>query len=272
VQALGLGLLAVVGVLGLAITVWVFLPAFRGPEAARRDVGTHRLVFGVFFAFLAINAAIVLILTPILHFERGLTAVSLIVAAVATDLTMFGFIFFRLVLPGAVTWPDLGLRPLSVDYVLLTGLGAGFAGLAVTFAVELVLSQVGLRPNQSQQFQSVMAEGPLAFAALLIAAGVMAPIVEELFFRGFIFGLYRRRKPLWQAYLISAVLFTLLHNDPTRMDAAQMAALSIGIVILAVMLAWLYQYTGSLYPSIVAHAVNNSANLILLYVADKLPR
>ena len=33
--------IAVLVVLGLGITVWVFLPAFRGPEAARRDLGTH---------------------------------------------------------------------------------------------------------------------------------------------------------------------------------------------------------------------------------------
>ena len=31
------------------------------------------------------------------------------------------------------------------------------------------------------------------------------------------------------------------------------------------MLAWLYQHTGGLYPSIVAHAVNNATGLILFY-------
>ena len=31
------------------------------------------------------------------------------------------------------------------------------------------------------------------------------------------------------------------------------------------MLAWLYEHTGSLYPSIVAHAVNNATGLILYY-------
>ena len=106
----------------------------------------------------------------------------------------------------------------------------------------------------------------LAFAALLIAAGIFAPIVEELFFRGFLFGLLKRRRPLWQAYLISVVLFTVLHNDPSRMTAAQMAGLSVGIAMLAVLLAWVYQRTGSLYPGILAHAVNNSTGLILFYV------
>ena len=68
---------------------------------------------------------------------------------------------------------------------------------------------------------------------LLIAAGVVAPFVEELFFRGFLFGLYRRRQPMWVAYLVSSVLFTLLHLEPNRMNVPQMAGLSVGIFMLA---------------------------------------
>src|SRR5207302_822583 len=105
----------------------------------------------------------------------------------------------------------------------------------------------------------------LAFTLLLIAAGVVAPFVEELFFRGFLFGVYRRRQPLWLAYIVSSVLFTVLHLEPTRMNVAQMAGLSVGIFTLAMMLAWLYQHTGSLYPGMVAHAVNNATGLILFY-------
>jgi membrane protease YdiL (CAAX protease family) len=100
---------------------------------------------------------------------------------------------------------------------------------------------------------------------LLIAAAVVAPFVEELFFRGFLFGIYRRRQPLWLAYVASSVLFTLLHLEPMRMNAAQMAGLSVGIFMLAMLLAWTYQHTGSLYPGMVAHAVNNATGLILFY-------
>jgi membrane protease YdiL (CAAX protease family) len=265
-SGLGLIVTAVLGVLGIAITAWVFWPAFRGAEAARRDIGTHRLAFGGFFALVVVNAAIALPLAPVLHLETGLTAGTFLVAALTTDITMFGFVYIRLILPGAVTWGELGLRPLQPTYVIRVGLAAGLTGLVVIDIVGTLLSQVGLRPNQIEQFQFVLAEGPLAFVALLIAAGVLAPFVEELFFRGFLFGLYRRRKPLWQAYLISGVLFTVLHNDPSRMNLPQMAGLSIGIAMLALMLAWVYQRTGSLYPGIVAHAVNNATGLILFYV------
>ena len=131
--------------------------------------------------------------------------------------------------------------------------------------VGTLLSQVGLRPNQLDEFDFVLTEGPLAFVLVLISAGIMAPVVEELFFRGFLFGMYRRRQPLWVAYVASSVLFTLLHLMPGQMNVQQMAGLSVGIFLLAILLAWLYQHTGSLYPGMVAHAINNATGLLLFY-------
>jgi membrane protease YdiL (CAAX protease family) len=171
----------------------------------------------------------------------------------------------RLIMPGAVSLEELGLRRLPLDYVLRMGLAAGLSGLVAIDIVGSLLSQLGLRPNQLDQFQFVLNEGPFAFALLLIAAAVVAPFVEELFFRGFLFGLYRRRQPLWMAYVASSVLFTVLHLEPTRMNAAQMAGLSVGIFMLAILLDWVYQHTNSLYPGMVAHAVNNATGLILFY-------
>ena len=92
--------------------------------------------------------------------------------------------------------------------------------------------------------------------------------MEELFFRGMLFGLYRRRQPLWVAYVVSGLLFASLHLVPMLMNPSQMAGLGIGIFVLGTLLAWVYQRTGSLYPSIVAHAVNNATGLVLLYTLD----
>ena len=256
---------AVLGVLGLGITVWVLWPAFRGPEAARRDLGTHRLAIGAWVAVIVLNALITLPLAPFLHLDRGLTTGTFLIAALSSDIPMLVIVYVRLIMPGAVTLEQLGLRRLPPDYVLRMGLATGLVGLVAIDLVGTLLSQVGLRPNQLEQFEFVLTEGPLAFVLLLIAAAVVAPFVEELFFRGFLFGMYRRRQPLWLAYVASSLLFTVLHLEPTRMNAAQMAGLSVGIFMLATLLAWTYQHTGSLYPGMLAHAVNNATGLILFY-------
>ena len=255
----------VLGLVGLAVTAWVYWPSLKDADSARRDIGTHRLAIGAVISVLVLNAVIALPLAPFLRIDGKLTITTLVLAALSSEIPMLLFIYLRLILPGAVTWRELGLVPLRLDYVLRMGFGGGLAGLVVVDIVGTLLSQVGLRPNQLEQFSFVLSEGPAAFGLLLIAAGVIAPFVEELFFRGFLFGMYRKRQPVWVAYVVSSLVFTLLHLEPGRMNLTQMAALSVGIFLLATVLAWLYQHTGSLYPGILAHAVNNATGLILFY-------
>lgn len=263
--SLTFAILVLLALVGIGVAVWTLLPGFQGAEAARRDLGSHRLEFGAWLTVLVLNGIITLPLAPFLRIDQGLTAGTFVVAALSTDIPMLLVIYLRVIRPGALTWTDLGLKPLPLDYTLRMGVGAGLVGLIIIDLVGTLLSQVGLRPNQLEEFQFVLTEGPVAFGILLFAAAVMAPFVEELFFRGLLFGVYRRRQPLWLAYVASSVLFTVLHLEPNRMTVPQMAGLSVGILMLALMLAWLYQHTGSLYPGMLAHAINNATGLILFY-------
>ncbi len=96
-----------------------------------------------------------------------------------------------------------------------------------------------------------------------IAAGVLiviaAPFAEEIFFRGFIFGGLRRRFSFLAAAVLSGLIFGLFHFTGLS---------SIGVVpqlaLLGFALAWLYEKTGSIYPSIAVHAVNNALAFAIL--------
>jgi membrane protease YdiL (CAAX protease family) len=92
-------------------------------------------------------------------------------------------------------------------------------------------------------------------ALLLLSAGltcVVAPICEELLFRGFIFTALRNWLGTLPAAVITGLLFGGVHygSAPT-LDLVPLAALGFGLCLL-------YRYTGSLYPSIVVHSLNNS--------------
>src|SRR5689334_8821632 len=104
---------AVVGLLGLAVTAWVFWPAFQGAQAARRALGTHRLAIGAILSILVLNACITVPLAPVLHIERGLTTSTFLVAALSTEIPMLIFVYVRLIMPGALTWRELGFRPVA---------------------------------------------------------------------------------------------------------------------------------------------------------------
>ena len=90
---------------------------------------------------------------------------------------------------------------------------------------------------------------------LLLSAAltcVVAPICEELLFRGFIFAALRNWRGTGPAAIIAGLLFGAIHvfSAPV-LDLPPLAALGFGLCLL-------YRYTGSLYPCIVAHSLNNS--------------
>lgn len=260
-----IALASLASVLGIAITLWVYVPVFRGPIAAQRHLGTHRLALGSLVSVLVLNFAISLPFAPFLHLDQGMTSATFVIAALSTQVPMLLFVYVRLIRSGAVTWEELGLRPLPGPTLLTWGLGGGAAGLILIDIVGTLLAQYGLRPNQLEQFNFVLTEGPFAFMLLLVSAGVIAPVIEELFFRGFLFGMYRRRQKAFVAYTVSSVLFTLLHMEPGRMTPAQMGGLAVGILMLALILSFLFDRTKSLYPSMLAHALNNATGLLLFY-------
>jgi len=96
-------------------------------------------------------------------------------------------------------------------------------------------------------------EGAIDFAGLVVAVAIAPAVCEEILFRGFVqSGLVRQAERPWRGVLTTAVLFGLFHLDPWRF---------VMVVALGVFLGWLRQVSGSLWPAILAHAVNNLITL-----------
>jgi membrane protease YdiL (CAAX protease family) len=93
----------------------------------------------------------------------------------------------------------------------------------------------------------------------MIAAGFMvicvAPVAEEFFFRGFFYRALRSRYSVLVAALIDGVLFGIIHWDFTSADALLIVP---PLAALGFMFCLVYERTGSLYPVIALHALNNA--------------
>lgn len=92
--------------------------------------------------------------------------------------------------------------------------------------------------------------------ALFIGAVIGAPFLEEIFFRGALFGALRRRRNFWTALLASSAFFSILHPQ-----------LPLGFLPIAALggaFAGLYEWRQSLVPGMVAHALNNSIPFLML--------
>lgn len=94
---------------------------------------------------------------------------------------------------------------------------------------------------------------------LAIATGILviavAPVVEEFFFRGFLYKSLRNGTGAWSAALVSGAIFGAIHFKPEFIFP---------LAILGAILALLYERTGSLWPCIALHAANNALAFVVL--------
>jgi membrane protease YdiL (CAAX protease family) len=94
---------------------------------------------------------------------------------------------------------------------------------------------------------------PARVAMCLVVAGV-APVCEELIFRGFLWKAVERSAPPVVAWIATSVLFAAYHLDPMQV----LAVLPLGVV-----LGWLRWRSGSLWAPMIFHVVNNGLALVL---------
>lgn len=155
---------------------------------------------------------------------------------------------------------DFGLRARPIDVAY--GIGAAVAMLLVAGGLATLLSDLlGADAADSTNTQIIDdAAGTWAIWIIVIAAVVVAPIVEELFFRGLCLRAIEKRFGTTAAVVGSSILFTLPHfTNPSLAGTAVLFA-AIGTVGLA--LALLVVVTGRLGPAIVAHALFNGISVI----------
>lgn len=90
----------------------------------------------------------------------------------------------------------------------------------------------------------------LSYWMLFILAAMVAPIAEELLFRGWIYTSLRSSFGLWPAIVVSAALFALVHYENTHLYA--LAVFPLGLALAAIR-----ERTGSVKASMLFHATNN---------------
>jgi membrane protease YdiL (CAAX protease family) len=141
----------------------------------------------------------------------------------------------------------LGLRRFAVAQ----GLGWTFAAYGAFFLF-LIAYGVLVQPDPQEIIEEIQQEeDTLKIVALGVLVVLAAPVSEEVFFRGFLFGGLRAKMSFWPAALISGLLFGLVHLPGGELQVPPLA-------VFGILLAWLYERTGSLGPPIVMHMIQNT--------------
>ncbi len=157
-----------------------------------------------------------------------------------------------------LNWGELGFRSFDrKDWYLPVLVAAGaHVGLIIYAAVLMLVGADAAVPEQDIEdlFDSRAVLPVVGFATV-----IMAPLAEELFFRGFVFSGLIRPFGVGGAMLASGVLFGTFH-----VTGADSVGLIVPFSAIGASFAWLYYRTGSLWPSIGAHFLFNLVSFVVL--------
>lgn len=150
------------------------------------------------------------------------------------------------------SWMDIILSPAgAVVYLLLSG-------IAITL-FSVFFPQIDLQQSQEIGFQNLSGYSQylLAFVTLV----VVAPVAEEVLFRGYLYGKLRKHAPVWLGALITSGLFAVAHGQWN---------VAIDTFALSLVMCSLREITGSIWAGTLLHMMKNGLAFYLLFINPSL--
>lgn len=218
------------------------------------NIVDYLVFFGIFFVAQFIGAAVGWLVTGLPDTtlltspdETVLAAAQLVAARfnalsffIAMSLTLGGFLFYRRRRGGPRIIARFSVRGLDPALLLW--------GLLLIVATSVVLEPL---LNVLPEIPNVYGRG---FWALLTLV-VMAPLFEEVIFRGVVLESTRARYGVPAAWLISALVFGIAHVHP---------AVAVNALVMGLVLGFIYIRSDSLWATVILHAINNGFAYVLL--------
>jgi membrane protease YdiL (CAAX protease family) len=137
------------------------------------------------------------------------------------------------------------LVELGIAAALVIGIVAAMG--AISYALDRVSPGTSLTPDALRQLAE--SQRPWAIMAMMTFAFTVAPIAEEVFFRGFLQNAFSARMPVVVATLLQASIFGAIHFFGV--------AHSVSAAVMGVILAVVYRWRGTLVTPIFVHAGTN---------------
>ena len=151
---------------------------------------------------------------------------------------------------------DLGLR----EFKIFRGIGYSLIILPALFAFEIFYSFFVTHLFQARMpevnYVDLFGGETLGIVLTVLLVVIVAPVAEEVFFRGFLYPAFKKRFGKWLGVLISALIFGLFHIN---------IWLIIPISLIGLINILLYERTKSLDSCIILHSMNNLMAVLVLF-------
>jgi len=208
------------GIVAALLIVWFVLLGYDSLTAT----GEKTLEFGHVVSGATIYASIVIFLIGLLVYRN------------ISPAGVFGF-------GGEKFFPVLGRA--------LLALGAAYPVLMLVQAMVYGVSGGDLNPQEVVQFLQ-NAESPRDRLAVMVMAIIVAPVAEEVIFRGYLYPVGKRYAGPFFAMVLSSLIFAALHGHTASLPALFTLAMCLGLA---------YEKTGTLLVPMVMHAVFNAVSV-----------
>lgn len=214
----------------------------------------------------ALLIALPMLVTTLLPYKEPATAT----VTASNEQLGVGLLLFPLILSSAVLFilhqrkslnEALGLKPEKFAEVVVWSMGAyicffllnillGLSGLN-----EWIAQRLGEQQLQKVVTEMIHTENSTKLIMLIVGACVVAPITEEILFRGYLYPTVKRFTGPYLAVIVTGLLFGAIHG--------QVWAL-IPLSLFGMLLAILFECSGSLWACILTHALFNSVNVFMM--------
>ncbi len=169
-----------------------------------------------------------------------------------------------LVVLAASVWK---FRPLPKDWFQVKwldnwtvwGLGGYMVALPLVLLVSLINQQIwqGQGGSNPILFLALKAQDQVALTIFFMTASVMAPLYEEIMFRGFLLPSLTRYIPVWGSIVLSAFLFAIAHLSLSEV---------LPLMTLGIILGFVYVKSKNLLAPMLLHSLWNSGTLLSLFI------
>lgn len=167
-------------------------------------------------------------------------------------------VLFLVIRRYGLAWPSIGLERFKLPYAWLAIVAFPIYLLAAVIIANVVAYVYPVNLQQIQDIGFHAIRGP-EIALVFIALVIITPLTEEIIFRGFLFRAYRQDFGFWIGTLLVSLIFAVAHGQ-----------LNVGLDVfaLSILLCYVREKTGSLWPAIMLHALKNLVAFVILFIIN----
>jgi membrane protease YdiL (CAAX protease family) len=151
-----------------------------------------------------------------------------------------------------MSWTDIGLAPVGGVIYFLSAALLAYIFMKLIPGIDLTQTQETGFNHVTQYYQYL-----LVFIALV----VVAPVAEEVIFRGYLYGKLRKIIPVWVAMILTSIVFGIAHSQWN---------VAIDVFALSMVLCSLREVTGNIWSGMLLHMLKNGLAYYILFINPAL--